>query len=442
MHLYFDEVNDSAFYGYSIHLLYLDLDEHLVEEASSWKRVQIFRLPRANKHNVDIDLQSQLYMKNLADLSGRVSFLNPGYNFKSSDGIRRLLSGLKDSNSSILLQQNEKEPPILFYFEGWEFDEFFTRSYANAKFNVSSFTALELEKPKIIKDPNEYDLVKVIKVEGQEMGNFKRFCNLEPKEELLFTPYPVKVYDEWLYFDQKAKRRIGILTLTKNANGEIDKSAFFQLLLPSFFKTISREELLQNELIIYLGYDNEDPIFDKNHEKAVEYAKTFIPKDKEIRFTIKYYRLPRYKRLTLYWNILAWAAYRDDCDYLFQLNDDSILLNSNWLSQFVNKLIANNGYGVIGPNDVLWNCKFITQAFVSRKHIELFGWMFPPRIRDWYSDNFISFVYGKNNTFCSLIHKVKNGIHKDKKDSKRYVECESPVWREELFKGRKKLNLA
>jgi hypothetical protein len=436
--LYFNGENES--HQYSVHLIYLDLNDHLVEEASSWKQVHLFRLPRANKHNVDINFQIQIYMKNLADLSGHVSYINLGYNFKSSDGITRLFSELQDLKSSLLLQGIDIEP-VMYYFDSLDFEKFFNKSFANVKFNFKDFTALELEKPKTTKSVITYDLVKVVKIEGQEVGRFKRFCNLEPKEELLFIPYPVKAYEEWLYFNRKEKRRIGILTLSKNDLEFVQKSSFFQLLLPSFFKTISQEELVQNEIIIYLGYDQEDPVFDRNHEKAVEYSKMFIPKDKEVRFTIKYYKLPRYKRLTLYWNILAWAAYRDDCDYLFQLNDDTILLNSNWLTQFIAKLTQNNNHGVIGPNDVLWNCKFITQAFVSRKHIETFGWMFPPRIRDWFSDNWISLVYGKDNSFCSTIHKVKNGIHKNKANSKRYVECESPIWREELVKGRKKLNL-
>ena len=45
-------------------------------------------------------------------------------------------------------------------------------------------------------------------------------------------------------------------------------------------------------------------------------------------------------------------------------------------------------------------CKFLlTQTFVSRKHMEIFGWYFPEEIINWYCDNWINAVYKPDHYF-------------------------------------------
>ena len=51
-----------------------------------------------------------------------------------------------------------------------------------------------------------------------------------------------------------------------------------------------------------------------------------------------------------------------------------------------------------GPFDVN-NLRIMTQAFCSRTHYDIFGYFYPPAFKNWYSDDWATFVYGADNTF-------------------------------------------
>ena len=54
--------------------------------------------------------------------------------------------------------------------------------------------------------------------------------------------------------------------------------------------------------------------------------------------------------------------------------------------------------GVTGPLDIN-NDKIFTHSFVHRTHIDVFGHLFPPSFKNWWSDDWISTVYGPEHTF-------------------------------------------
>jgi hypothetical protein len=55
-------------------------------------------------------------------------------------------------------------------------------------------------------------------------------------------------------------------------------------------------------------------------------------------------------------------------------------------------------FGVTGPADSN-NDKIFTHSFVHRTHIEVFGHLFPPSFKNWWSDDWITTVYGSEHTF-------------------------------------------
>ncbi|CAM9224525.1 unnamed protein product, partial [Phaeothamnion confervicola] len=66
--------------------------------------------------------------------------------------------------------------------------------------------------------------------------------------------------------------------------------------------------------------------------------------------------------------------------------------------------------GVTGPRDGT-NRNILTHAFVHCTHLEVFGGRFFPRsFRNWWSDDWISAVYGEAHTFRdhreTVVHKV------------------------------------
>lgn len=101
------------------------------------------------------------------------------------------------------------------------------------------------------------------------------------------------------------------------------------------------------------------------------------------------------------WNILLKEAYEDGCDYMFQLADDVVLETSGWTEQFVDRLRSNRNLGVVGPchpkNYQLRKERgmpfVLENAFVHRRHYDIFQTMYPPEIKNWYCDTWITEVY-------------------------------------------------
>tara|TARA_B110001452_G_C15113478_1_gene388167 strand:+ start:282 stop:785 length:504 start_codon:yes stop_codon:yes gene_type:complete len=54
--------------------------------------------------------------------------------------------------------------------------------------------------------------------------------------------------------------------------------------------------------------------------------------------------------------------------------------------------------GATGPTDAT-NARIFTHAFVHRTHLDIHGRFFPRAFANWYSDDWISNVYGASSTF-------------------------------------------
>jgi hypothetical protein len=104
--------------------------------------------------------------------------------------------------------------------------------------------------------------------------------------------------------------------------------------------------------------------------------------------------------LTVMWNRLFEKSYKDGADYFFQCGDDIEFKTVGWVNDCINTLNKSNNFGVTGP--INNNPRILTQSFVSRKHMELFGYYFPPEILNWCCDDWINDVYKGINAFYPL----------------------------------------
>lgn len=127
-----------------------------------------------------------------------------------------------------------------------------------------------------------------------------------------------------------------------------------------------------------------------------------------------------------------------------QVNDDLSLESNGWTSLFVDKLREMDDFGVAGPTDPMWGGRLLTQAFVSRTHYTIFGRFYPLDIRvgmhlfcrprntfihahlaqDWYSDNWMTEVYGDANTYKFSSVRARNVNDK----GTRYNPCDKPKY--------------
>ena len=188
--------------------------------------------------------------------------------------------------------------------------------------------------------------------------------------------------------ENKLKIAMLILATSKNRDAwvNIKDSYLYKMTLKSFLLTLDKE----HEYIFYVGIDKDDRIFDKKYEQdnITNFSKVF----KNVEFVfITMEEIPK-GYVTLMWNKLFEDAYKRDCNYFYQCGDDMEFKTKGWINDCIKVLKANNDIGLAGP--INNNNRILTQAFVSRKHMDIFGWFFPKEIKNWCCDDF----------YCKLYH--------------------------------------
>ena len=170
----------------------------------------------------------------------------------------------------------------------------------------------------------------------------------------------------------------------------------YNLTLVSFLLTYDREHTYK----FFIGVDKYDEIY--NDEKIKKNFERFISVMKNTE--IEFHTFDKIKKghVTKMWNILFKKAYDENFDYFFQCGDDIKFVTKGWINSSIKKLKENNDIGITGP--VNNNNRILTQSFVSRKHMEIFGFYFPEKILNWCCDDWINFVY-KPKYFYPLLDK-------------------------------------
>lgn len=154
----------------------------------------------------------------------------------------------------------------------------------------------------------------------------------------------------------------------------------------------------------YIGYDSDDRIYSQPHEQEIitRFSKVF----KNINFKFVPFQDIKKGHVTKMWNILFEKAYNDGNEYFFQCGDDINFKTKNWVQDCILKLNENDNIGLTGP--INNNDRILTQAFVSRKHMEIFGWFFPEEIINWCCDDWYNYIYKPDYFFPLINHYCSN----------------------------------
>jgi hypothetical protein len=143
---------------------------------------------------------------------------------------------------------------------------------------------------------------------------------------------------------------------------------------------------------------------------------------------------------------MAKAAYASGADYFYRVNDDTEFLHP-WAKAYTEALFSlSKPFGVVGPFSVhssqataRTQNRILTHDFVHRTHMEIFNMnYYPPELADWWMDDWMSHVYGRDRTFISSHVAV---MHHTDTHGKRYlVDFENEKHLQPLIKiGRKKI---
>lgn len=205
----------------------------------------------------------------------------------------------------------------------------------------------------------------------------------------------------------------------------VEETPFIKMLYPSFNKT--KEDGYNYKF--FIGYDDDDLFYIENHDKFPNSHKLSGCQNAP----------------ATAWNKLADIALADplNFDYFFQIGDDVVLEKFGWTSHFISKLQDNNNIGVVGPcnlknynSRVNNNRPFVIEnAFISRKHFEIFGYLFYPSIKNWYCDDWLTRIYDYTLSEIQLEYTCSNTII-----DTRYSIKQCPEIKELILEGRSKLD--
>jgi len=140
------------------------------------------------------------------------------------------------------------------------------------------------------------------------------------------------------------------------------------------------------DISVFIGYDSDDPIYSIFENRQVINA-VFL------RFQIIWFEQePEKGNVVKIWNSLGEQAIDHRFEYMMVLGDDIELpKDRNWLRVFQKDLKKNHhvGWSAGWSN----NDAIATQFLIHKTHIDIFGFIFPPSLRNWFCDNFLNDVY-------------------------------------------------
>ena len=231
-------------------------------------------------------------------------------------------------------------------------------------------------------------------------------CSIHVRKELAFSrllyknePATAKLNANSVNINSAKAKSVAMLVPSKNSIGKVEDCALVKYLITSLLGSI---ENLNFNVTMYIGYDRYDPILNITENR--NWIKYFS------RFEIKFIELPACGWLTFIWNVLFIEAYHDGNEFFIQLNDDIEFNGTGWLSSSIN-MMKTSKLRLVGFNDATWKCQLYTQTLVDRRHYTAFnGHYFPLELRNWYSDNWITWVYGRDGQGkCNWDAGISNG---------------------------------
>ena len=147
---------------------------------------------------------------------------------------------------------------------------------------------------------------------------------------------------------------------------------------------------------IYVGYDYDDPIYSIKHNRDKIYPQ----------LNIKWYEQFTDKGdVVSIWNNLSRIAVDDGHKFIMVIGDDiEYPKDESWINMFSDALYKNSMIGISGGYSGNINLP-MTQFMVTDKHINLFGYVFNPKLKNWYCDNYLGELY--SNKYINYFPEIK-----------------------------------
>ena len=139
----------------------------------------------------------------------------------------------------------------------------------------------------------------------------------------------------------------------------------------------------------YIGVDTDDKIYSRQNEKNKIYELC-----KDLNVGIQFYPIDKDIHngfLTHIWNFLYKKSIEEKNDFFWVAGDDIIYMSDFWLDNCINSLEKTKGLGAAGVFN--GNGQILTQFLVTKKHYDIFGFAYNPKIKNWFCDNHLHELY-------------------------------------------------
>ena len=212
--------------------------------------------------------------------------------------------------------------------------------------------------------------------------------------------------------------KIGIIipSTTRGLNcRNYKETPFYKIFLKYFIKTYNKTG--KYHFKIFMVVDKDDPIYSSYDQ--MKQLKKFISLVRFLEMDFIWSDGIEKGHVTAMWNRAFQYAYNENYEYFYQCGDDVCIVDKGWEDVFIAALNKMNNLGVVGPFDYgrfLYekenNVKqkfLLTQSFVSRTHYQIFGFYFDPAIKNWFCDDWITYVYGEiKRLYCDKRLRIQN----------------------------------
>lgn len=200
--------------------------------------------------------------------------------------------------------------------------------------------------------------------------------------------------------------QIAILVTLCSKNQEwksLHNCDFISVFLEGLYMSISKKHPYK----IYIGYDENDDFFVERHAELVK-------------------RYPNYVDITVLpkkcngnpckaWNLLLDKAFKEkENKYFYQVGSDILHSIRGWDNYFIELMKKHNDDIICGGVDMnFWiervvrdQSGILENVFFSRCLYERLGFLFPPEVKTWFSDDVITKIY-RNVDRCYVCPNVK-----------------------------------
>lgn len=200
---------------------------------------------------------------------------------------------------------------------------------------------------------------------------------------------------------------VAIVCCTKSTKTNKVADFIERHLLPSIYRTITQEDRAKYRVELFLGYDHDDGYWrqEANHHLSPKSTKGLVIYNDHELIPIQYISIrkessdDRPDRIPF--NELCQAAFDYGATYIVRVNDDTEFVTTGWITAATNALASfyPPNVGVVGPNDLPLNQSFLAHDMVhAPTHYSIFDSYYPSEFDNYYVDNWVSNVYGKERT--------------------------------------------